>query len=268
MKAALLLLLAYKCGAEHICPTFPFCYQDQVTGLWGSEEPEAQAKVLTSPDRESKGLDNSLTPTVSRRYQRIEEGTEATLVDTGVESGVSGLSSKKGKSGQVARLSTTGVISCGGHQTDACLDCGTSASYCNGDCKWLKHENKCNYKYLSGFRKEVLQAHNVYRAQNGKSPLRLNSAMSANAQKWAEYLADSGKFFHQDLDTQKWAENIASASDRFPDGRHGPTKQWIGSAGHRKNILGDYVEIGIGLGQHGGGAKTVAVFRPSWAPRV
>ena len=39
-----------------------------------------------------------------------------------------------------------GAIWCGGHQADACGDCGTSAGYCNGDCKWLEYESYCSYK--------------------------------------------------------------------------------------------------------------------------
>lgn len=48
----------------------------------------------------------------------------------------------------------------------------------------------------SGFQQRILDAHNLEREDVGVPPLRWNTALAADAQDWADYLARTGKFEH------------------------------------------------------------------------
>lgn len=52
----------------------------------------------------------------------------------------------------------------------------------------------------------ALSQHNSYRAKHGVSAMTLNSTISATAQAWAEKMAASGDFDHEDQ--QKYGENL------------------------------------------------------------
>ena len=107
---------------------------------------------------------------------------------------------------------------------------------------------------------------NVERSRAGLAPLRLEGRLMKAAQMQAEQMASLGRMDHVLSDGPypapkdrlaaagyKWrafAENIAY-------GQRGPeavTESWMGSAGHRANMLnGSYTEIGTGYAVDGRG---------------
>merc|ERR1712194_672092 len=43
--------------------------------------------------------------------------------------------------GSIRHSSSRGLlVSCGGHDSPSCADCGDNASYCNGECEWITDE--------------------------------------------------------------------------------------------------------------------------------
>jgi uncharacterized protein YkwD len=107
------------------------------------------------------------------------------------------------------------------------------------------------------FVQRVIDLVNVERQNAGLAPLTANAALTRSAQDYSVVLADGSCFGHscgssleQRLDQvgytgrTAWAENIAW-------GQGSPEAvmaAWMGSAGHRGNILGaDYRDIGVGL---------------------
>lgn len=103
---------------------------------------------------------------------------------------------------------------------------------------------------------ELLRLHNLVRAANKKSPLRLNARLSSAAQKFAIYLAKHRNYEHnadgrtpdQRIDAEgyvwgSWGENIAWGM-RDPETA---VKVWMNSPGHRENIMSEQSEIGFGV---------------------
>jgi len=66
------------------------------------------------------------------------------------------------------------------------------------------------------FVEECLQSHNKYRARHGAGPLELKEDLTQHAQRWANYLAKSGKFQHSR--DSNFGENIAMTSGSNPTG--------------------------------------------------
>lgn len=50
--------------------------------------------------------------------------------------------------------------------------------------------------FTGGFEQRVLNTHNLERTSLGLAPLRWNSGLAADAQRWANYLAATGRFEH------------------------------------------------------------------------
>ncbi|MBG6094441.1 CAP domain-containing protein [Nocardioides luteus] len=89
---------------------------------------------------------------------------------------------------------------------------------------------------------------NAARADAGLDPLIRDSALDGLARKWAYKIAADGELSHNpDLAEQVpegWqgvGENVAMG---YPTGAE-MHRGWMGSDGHRANILGDYTHIGI-----------------------
>lgn len=126
--------------------------------------------------------------------------------------------------------------------------------------------------------KELLDAHNAYRATKGLPPLALNSKLNQAAQKHAEWMVSHGlrhTGFPGRLRDVNYAysncgENIAWNYKSA----QACTQAWINSMGHRRNILGNFTEVGFGVsgaywcgiyakpatGQEEAGAQMVAMF--------
>lgn len=100
---------------------------------------------------------------------------------------------------------------------------------------------------------ELLAAHNAERKKRNKEPLVINSKLTAAAQKHAEWMADHHRMTHgnpfariraEGYEYSYAAENIAAGQQSVAT----VMRAWMGSFGHRANILGSqYEEVGFGF---------------------
>lgn len=122
---------------------------------------------------------------------------------------------------------------------------------------------------------DVIALVNQQRASNGLGPLMSDPVLDYAAQSWANYLLATGTFQHSSSD---WRDSMISGAGWRYSGENiaaGYTTAssvmagWMGSAGHRANILGSsYVGIGVGYVQGGPwGTYWVQIFAAS-LPRV
>jgi uncharacterized protein YkwD len=101
----------------------------------------------------------------------------------------------------------------------------------------------------------VIDAMNRDRAGNGVPALCANAQLTGIAQAWADHLAQTGTFVHQDLwgvvsttPFRAMAENLlqgpgAIATDQME-------AAWMASPGHREHILDPtYAAAGVGIAQ-------------------
>ncbi|HEV8116480.1 MAG TPA: CAP domain-containing protein [Acidimicrobiales bacterium] len=103
---------------------------------------------------------------------------------------------------------------------------------------------------------------NTYRAQNGLGPLAEDPVTSVVAQTWTETMAASNNLAHNPLLSQQvttpWTrlgENVGYGGDEAS-----LFQAFLGSPGHRANILGAYNAIGIGQAYANGQLWTTHVF--------
>jgi uncharacterized protein YkwD len=113
----------------------------------------------------------------------------------------------------------------------------------------------------------IAEETNSFRKAHGLPPLEANEALGATAQKFAEYMARTGRYGHT-VDGKQPAERIAAQgyaycgvgeniaytyrSTGFSASELGHTlvQGWIDSPPHRKNLLDpSFVELGVGLAQ-------------------
>jgi uncharacterized protein YkwD len=109
--------------------------------------------------------------------------------------------------------------------------------------------------------KRVLDLTNEARKKEGLPPLKANAVLSRVARAHSANMAKQGKAEHV-LDGKDpprrisdagyryalWGENIYYTSDQGAAASRGAVKWWLGSSGHRANILHKgFQEIGIGL---------------------
>ncbi|MGH3349928.1 MAG: CAP domain-containing protein [Nocardioides sp.] len=124
----------------------------------------------------------------------------------------------------------------------------------------------------------IKQLANAARADAGLEPLARDSALDKLARRWAHKMAADGSLSHNpDLAEQVpegWrgiGENVAQGYTTGAEMHEG----WMGSEGHRANILGDYTHIGIAFVVVDGGSWGVQVFakyppgvRPAVKPKA
>jgi uncharacterized protein YkwD len=103
---------------------------------------------------------------------------------------------------------------------------------------------------------QVVEAHNARRAKAGLSPLVVNPELKAAAMEHARDMAERRKMSHKGGDGSSpfermkrqgytfraAAENVAYGFDDVESVMLG----WLRSPGHRRNILGNFSEIGVG----------------------
>lgn len=94
----------------------------------------------------------------------------------------------------------------------------------------------------------ILDDTNANRAAFGKSALKLSSSMSQVATAWAQHLSKACTLAHNPNYSRQipggWTKAAENAAAGYP--ADSVVSGWMGSAGHRKNLLGDYTHIGIG----------------------
>jgi hypothetical protein len=94
----------------------------------------------------------------------------------------------------------------------------------------------------------ILSLVNQARADKGLGPLKLNSAMSAVALAWAKHMAANNSMVHNPNYSKQIPSGWTKAGENIAHGFSSPTavhNGWMGSSGHRANILGDFTDIGI-----------------------
>jgi uncharacterized protein YkwD len=112
---------------------------------------------------------------------------------------------------------------------------------------------------------DIVNAMNGDRAANGLGALCANARLTTIAQAWADHLAQTASFEHQDLwgvvattPFRALAENLlrgppSVAVDQME-------AAWMASPGHRLNILGaDYLAAGVGIAHGPDGRISVVV---------
>ncbi|MEJ4113509.1 CAP domain-containing protein [Corynebacterium kroppenstedtii] len=104
-------------------------------------------------------------------------------------------------------------------------------------------------KNQNSWQANILKQTNAVRAKNHVAPLKVK-ANDNGAQRWAEHMANTGKFYHDShgVQTQFFAENIYQ----------GPVSQavdaWEHSSGHFQNMVNPkyrYLGVGIAKGRNG-----------------
>jgi len=102
--------------------------------------------------------------------------------------------------------------------------------------------------------RELLALHNDARAEQKIPKLELDSKLCAAARKYAEFMARTGKYGHNENGTVRdrisaegykghgWGENIAKGQPTAKDAVTG----WMNSPGHHRNIMGKWRHIGFG----------------------
>ena len=111
---------------------------------------------------------------------------------------------------------------------------------------------------------EALSLVNAYRKSKGRSPLVADNALSRAALDQARRLAASGRLSHARF-RQRMVENGVPfpAAENIASGQ--PTvasvvQAWIGSRGHRRNMLGKYNRLGVAVARDPKSGN-----RPYWA---
>lgn len=105
------------------------------------------------------------------------------------------------------------------------------------------------YAAPSGDVQRILEDTNAARASNGLPALVLNEQMTSVAQNWSQQQASEGKMYHNPNYSTQISGGWSGAAENVAYGYAvaDVTTGWMNSEGHRKNILGDYNSIGIGV---------------------
>lgn len=105
------------------------------------------------------------------------------------------------------------------------------------------------YSAPNGDVQRILDDTNAARASNGLPALVLNEQMTSVAQNWSQQQASEGKMYHNPNYSTQIAAGWSGAAENVAYGYAvaDVTTGWLNSEGHRKNILGDYNSIGIGV---------------------
>ena len=102
----------------------------------------------------------------------------------------------------------------------------------------------------------VVEAHNIERAKRKLLPLTLDPKLEAAAKGQARDMAERRKMSHKGGDGSSPFDRIQRAGYRFRSAGENVAygfddvgevmSGWMHSTGHRRNILGNYTEIGVG----------------------
>lgn len=119
---------------------------------------------------------------------------------------------------------------------------------------------------------------NKYRAGRGLQPLKLDSKISFVARDWSQKQSSSGSISHRGFPSSRASvyrsefgrsQNISGENVAYTSGVSGSSRRddaaaeaiaeefavmWWNSSGHRRNMLGSFSSIGVGLAQRSNGA--------------
>lgn len=117
---------------------------------------------------------------------------------------------------------------------------------------------------------QLLDAHNKFRADNGKPPLKLNAKLQAAADSHSQRMANVRRMAHYGIgDGYPWDRvtaagyNYGSVGENVAWNQSSVTEvmgSWQGSPGHRANILGDFTDFGGAVITLNGGPYWAIVF--------
>ncbi|MBD8498716.1 CAP domain-containing protein [Paenibacillus arenosi] len=107
------------------------------------------------------------------------------------------------------------------------------------------------------FERQLLDLANASRAQMGKKPFKADTEIASTARKHSQDMSKRSFFDHDNPDGKSpfdrmdddnisyssAAENIAAGQTSAIIAHEG----WLNSSGHRKNILGDFARLGVGV---------------------
>jgi uncharacterized protein YkwD len=109
---------------------------------------------------------------------------------------------------------------------------------------------------LDAFEAEVVRLVNEFRAQNGKTKLNVNAALSQAAEEHSEDMAFNDFFSHTGSDGSQVGARVSeegydgrSVGENIAAGQSTPQKvfnAWKASPGHNANMLGSWEDIGVG----------------------
>lgn len=123
----------------------------------------------------------------------------------------------------------------------------------------------------------VVDRTNAFRAEHGKAPLAWNDRAASIAKAHAEAMADGRAPFSHDGSQGRFAAlppHVSAGENLFQ--LAGPTvspaakavEGWKESPGHRKNLLGGFTSVGVGVAQRPGGRVYMTQILYRAAPRV
>ena len=128
----------------------------------------------------------------------------------------------------------------------------------------------------SSYEKEIFDMANVERVRAGKKPFAWDDKAADTSRKYSKYMAVNNyiKLDHKDLTGKqpwdrakengisytKYAENIASGQSNAIMAHHA----WMNSTGHRQNIMGDTLRLGVGV--YFGGAQYIYYTQNFYTP--
>lgn len=104
---------------------------------------------------------------------------------------------------------------------------------------------------------------NQARADSGLPPLARNGQMDAVANNWANEMAAVNTMSHNPSYSEQISAGWTSAAENVAYGQSTGAEMhvaWMNSPGHRKNILGDFTDVGIAFVHAGGTTWGVQVF--------
>ncbi|XP_070690372.1 Golgi-associated plant pathogenesis-related protein 1-like [Pempheris klunzingeri] len=128
----------------------------------------------------------------------------------------------------------------------------------------------------ASFQQEFLATHNAYRAKHGTPPMKLNSEMTASAQKWADHLLETGQLQHSDEKGENIFNTWSSATIKLTgkeavDSWYSEIKDYKWSqpgfgndTGHFTQVVWkDSTQLGVGMASDGHKAFVVGRYRPA-----
>ncbi|AMV39691.1 CAP domain-containing protein [Planctomyces sp. SH-PL62] len=109
---------------------------------------------------------------------------------------------------------------------------------------------------LDGVRESLLRLHNRARAERKRTRVEISPELQEAAQLHAEEMAGRGQMTHKGADGSSVADRVQNLGYRYRRcgenvayGHYSPElvmRGWLTSPPHRKNILGDYRQVGLG----------------------
>jgi uncharacterized protein YkwD len=159
------------------------------------------------------------------------------------------------------------------------LGCGTE-NPSNTNAMDSNYSDTCDAnQQVCAIENAILKLTNNFRRAEGLPPLTGNNLISYGARKWSETQADRGALSHDGFPAAReqairerfgvaidvFAENVAYMARPLSDAEDVANtfvlEQWANSAPHRRNMVGQYQELGVGVAIVKGKYYATQIFR-------